>query len=111
MIALKKSIIKPFLLLALIMVLVLSGCKTHETGDASDIEEPYGLVNVSVCNMRPLPAHNTELISQAVMGTPVKILKLQSGWCYIQTPESYEGWVPSQAIQVLKLSGFEECSM
>jgi len=108
MIALKKSIIKPFLLLALIMVLVLSGCKTHETGDASDIEEPYGLVNVSVCNMRPLPAHNTELISQAVMGTPVKILKLQSGWCYIQTPESYEGWVPSQAIQALKLSGFEE---
>ncbi|MFO7853237.1 MAG: NlpC/P60 family protein [Bacteroidota bacterium] len=103
-----KVICRQLIFFVVALPLILSACKTEETEKLLDFEEPYGLVNVSVCNMRPVPAHNTELISQAVMGTPVKILKLKSGWYYIQTPESYEGWVPAQAIRSMELSEFEK---
>ncbi|MEA1886713.1 MAG: C40 family peptidase [Bacteroidota bacterium] len=102
-----RFICRQLIFIVVVLPLIFSACKTQETETVLDLEEPYGLVNVSVCNMRPVPAHNTELISQAVMGTPVKILKLKSGWYYIQTPEFYEGWVPSQAIRAMELSKFE----
>lgn len=101
-----EQICQQIIFITMILPIVFSGCRQKET--VLNIEEPYGLVNVSVCNMRSSPAHNTELISQALMGTPVKIMKLQPGWYYIQTPESYEGWVDSQAIKAMKLSEFEE---
>ncbi len=101
-----EQICQQIIFITMILPVFFSGCRQKET--VLNIEEPYGLVNVSVCNMRPSPAHNTELISQALMGTPVKIMKMQPGWYYIQTPESYEGWVDSQAIKTMKLSEFEE---
>jgi len=61
-----------------------------------------------VCNMRPTPAYNTELISQALMGTPVRILEDRSGWAYIRTPDSYEGWVSLQSIVKMEGPDFEE---
>ncbi len=75
--------------------------------DTTLVKEPLGLVNVSVCNMRPSPAHNTELISQALMGTPVKILKHKRGWHLIQTPDSYIGWVDSEAIKAMTPAEFD----
>ena len=101
-----EQICQQIIFITMILPIVFSGCRQKET--VLNIEEPYGLVNVSVCNMRPSPAHNTELISQALMGTPVKIMKLQPGWYYIQTPESYEGWVDAEAIKTMNLSEFEE---
>ncbi len=58
----------------------------------------FGLVRFSVINMRKTFAHNSELLSQAVMGTPVKILKDSNDWTLIQTPDKYIGWVTSLSI-------------
>ena len=41
------------------------------------------------------------MVSQAVMGTPVKILKKKGGWLLIQTPDSYIGWTTSSSVQEL----------
>lgn len=66
--------------------------------DTSVIRKPWALVNVSVCNMRSEPSHAAELVSQAVMGTPVRILKAERSWYLIQTPDYYLGWVDAEAI-------------
>lgn len=58
----------------------------------------YGLVNLSVCNIRSKPDHPEELSTQALMGTPVRVLKEQSGWYLIQTPDEYLGWVDDDGI-------------
>ena len=58
----------------------------------------WGLVNVSVCNIRALPGHSAEMISQAILGTPVHLLKRSGHWLYIQTPDHYLGWVDDDAI-------------
>ncbi|GIV45500.1 MAG: hypothetical protein KatS3mg036_0318 [Ignavibacterium sp.] len=53
----------------------------------------FGIVNLSVCNIRSKPDHPEELSTQALMGTPVRILKEKDGWFLIQTPDEYLGWV------------------
>ncbi len=61
---------------------------------------PWGLVTVSVCNIRFTSSYDAEMVSQAVMGTPVKIFKQIGGWLLVQTPDMYLGWVDSDAIAV-----------
>jgi cell wall-associated NlpC family hydrolase len=60
--------------------------------DTSVVKSPWGLVSVSVCNIRTKPAHVAEMATQALMGTPVKILDKRGSWLFIQTPDSYLGW-------------------
>jgi len=51
-----------------------------------------GITTVSVANLRPTPRHSAELVTQAILGTPVKVLKKEANWYLIQTPDSYLGW-------------------
>ncbi|SHE51861.1 SH3 domain-containing protein [Arenibacter palladensis] len=52
-----------------------------------------GLITISVANLRGKPAHSSELVTQATLGTPVKIFKEEDGWYLIQTPDKYLSWV------------------
>jgi cell wall-associated NlpC family hydrolase len=69
--------------------------------DTNNIKEPWGLIDVSVCNIRNEPGHETELISQALMGTPIKIFSEENGWLRVQTPDSYIGWIDEDAVTKL----------
>jgi gamma-D-glutamyl-L-lysine dipeptidyl-peptidase len=52
-----------------------------------------GVIKISVANLRSKPSHSSELVTQAILGTPVKVYKKDGGWYYIQTPEGYLAWV------------------
>ncbi len=39
--------------------------------------QEYGVVNVSVCNMRRSAAFEAEMVSQALLGMPVRELNLE----------------------------------
>lgn len=53
----------------------------------------FGIVRLSVANFRTLPKHSAELSTQALMGMPVKLLKEQDGWYYVEGIDGYTGWV------------------
>jgi len=59
---------------------------------------PWALVTLSVCNIRGRATHSAEMVTQALLGTPVKIFKEEDGWYLIQTPDHYFGWVDGAAI-------------
>lgn len=63
-------------------------------------EKTWGLVNVSVCNIRTGPGHNAEMSTQAILGTPVRILKKSGSWLLVQTPDHYIGWVDDDALSL-----------
>ncbi|MEI6274947.1 MAG: C40 family peptidase [Prolixibacteraceae bacterium] len=65
----------------------------------------WALVNISVCNIRSNPANSAEMATQAIMGTPVRILKKSGGWFLIQTPDRYIGWVDDEALLVTDSTG------
>lgn len=69
--------------------------------DPAEIDKPWGIVSVSVCNLKKNPSHSSELVSQAIMGTPVKILKKDGSWLLIQTPDYYIGWSTDSGIEEL----------
>jgi len=59
----------------------------------------WGWVTISMASMRKQPAHESELVSQAILGTPVRLLKYDSnGWYCIQTPDRYLGWVDASSL-------------
>ncbi len=60
----------------------------------------WGIITLSVANLRPTPGHSAELITQALLGTPVKVLKKESNWYLIQTPDSYLGWTTESGISL-----------
>ncbi len=68
----------------------------------------FGLINLSVANLRSQPNHSAELATQALMGTPVKILKKENGWLLIQTPDNYISWVDSEGVFPLTESQFDD---
>lgn len=64
-------------------------------------EPEYGVVNISVCNMRATANFDAEMVSQALLGTPVHILQTSDNgnpWPEVQTPDEYTGWVHYAAI-------------
>jgi len=76
--------------------------------DLSLTDKIWGLINVSVANMKALPSHSSELVSQAVMGTPVKILRRKGSWFYVQTPDHYLGWINNSGIHELTEDGLDK---
>lgn len=60
--------------------------------DTTVAEKPWGLVTLSVGNIRVAPDHGAEMATQLLLGTPVKILQLVDGWYRIQSPDQYIGW-------------------
>lgn len=52
----------------------------------------YGIINVSVANLRAEPDFSSEMMTQGLMGMPVNVLQ-NTGWYRIQTPDNYIAWV------------------
>ncbi len=61
---------------------------TAATAQAAD----WGLIHVPVASLHESDAFTAEVVSQAVMGTPVRLLT-DSDWKRIETPDGYVGWV------------------
>ena len=70
----------------------------------------YGMVDISVCNMRDEPKYSAEMVSQALLGTPVEILKYggEYGWPQVKTPDGYTGWVHKDAIVAMTAEQLHE---
>ena len=70
-------------------------------------EKRYGIVSVSVGNVRTAPKHQAAMGTQAMMGMVVRLLKKHGGWYYIQLPDSYLGWLEESAMKVTSDGGVE----
>jgi gamma-D-glutamyl-L-lysine dipeptidyl-peptidase len=66
--------------------------------DTSVVKKPWGVVTISVANLKSEPSHASEMASQAILGTPVRILKKTGGWLYVQTPDHYLAWTTSGSV-------------
>ena len=61
--------------------------------DEAELEgKTWGIVNVSVCNLRADADFSSEMMTQGLMGMPVRVLQ-HNDWYRIQTPDRYIAWV------------------
>ena len=52
----------------------------------------FGWANFSTIQIRKEPRYSAELTTQALMGTPVRVLKREGGWALIQNADGYLGY-------------------
>lgn len=57
-----------------------------------------GLITISVASLRSAPSHAAELETQALLGTPVKILERNADWYRVSIPNGYKAWVPASSV-------------
>ncbi|MGE5354904.1 MAG: NlpC/P60 family protein [Deltaproteobacteria bacterium] len=65
------------------------------------LKENFAIVRVSVSNLRTKPQHSAELATQAIMGTPLKVLRNDNNWSLVQTPDQYIAWVDNSGIELM----------
>ena len=59
-------------------------------------------INVSVGNIRTNSAESAELATQALLGTPLRVLDKSGSWYRVQTPDKYIGYIENSAISFSK---------
>jgi len=69
--------------------------------DTSISNKYIGVVTLSVANLRKEPMHRAELVSQAILGTPVIILKEENSWVLVRTPDKYISWTERSSLVLM----------
>jgi uncharacterized protein YgiM (DUF1202 family) len=70
-------------------------------------DKRFGIVAVSVGNVRTNPRHTAAMGTQAMMGMVAKLLKKQGGWFLVQLPDRYLGWLEESAMKITNEAGVE----
>ncbi len=79
--------------------------------DAALGDKTWALATLSVSNLRSQPDHASEMVSQTLMGTPMKVLDVKDNWFRVQTPEHYIGWMDANGLQCLNSGEMERWKM
>lgn len=56
-------------------------------------ERTYALTRHSVANLRSERGHSQELATQVLLGTPLRVLKQEEEWYFVQCPDGYLAWL------------------
>ena len=51
--------------------------------------DKWGIVRISVAHLRGKASHSGEIVSQAIMGTPLRLLEKVGDWWRVQSPDGY----------------------
>ncbi len=76
--------------------------------DALVGDKTWALATLSVSNIRAKPDHVSEMVSQAMMGTPMKVLDVKDKWYRVQTPDNYIGWMDAGGLQRISSNELEQ---
>ena len=60
--------------------------------------DQWAQIRLSAASLRGDGRHSAEMVTQAVMGTPVRVMHKNSDWWQVQTPDGYIAWVPASSV-------------
>lgn len=67
----------------------------------------WAVVPLSACNIRSQARHAAELATQATLGAPLRVLKREGSWFWVQTPDGYLGWVDEGGLCLMDKTRFD----
>ncbi len=68
---------------------------------AKELETQWAITTLSVANLRDKPKHEAQLVSQTILGTPLKVLKKEESWSLIQSPDKYIAWTNNASLHFI----------
>jgi cell wall-associated NlpC family hydrolase len=69
--------------------------------------QTYGVATLSVTNNRSNPRNSAEMVTQMVLGTPVRVLKKEGPFYLVRSPDGYLSYTDRQAIALMDLEHFK----
>ena len=72
--------------------------------DSTVGDQLFAVVNNSVGNMRSKPRHSAELATQVLMGTIVKVKRIEGEWYQVQSPDGYIAWIDHGGVELMTAS-------
>lgn len=70
-------------------------------------DKTYGIITLSVADIRVEGKFSAEMATQAILGTPIRILQ-KEGWSRIQTPDGYIAWTQEINYQPMTKQEYED---
>ena len=89
-----------------LLFFALSGLRAQQIRPLPE-DSLYGIVDVSVCNLREEGKFTSGMSTQALLGMPVKVLQY-TDWFEIQTPDDYKGWVHRMVIRPMSKAMYDQ---
>lgn len=71
-------------------------------------QEKYALVDISTAYVRARPSHSGELVTQQLIGMPVKILSNEGEWSKVETIDGYTGYIIDNTLTPLTAQQYSE---
>ncbi len=68
----------------------------------------YALVDISTAYVRSRPSHSGELVTQQLMGFPVKILAVEGEWYRVETIDGYKGYIIGNTLHPVSTEEYNE---
>jgi gamma-D-glutamyl-L-lysine dipeptidyl-peptidase len=81
------------------MVLAISLMVMMSGGTSSQVEAKATVAR-PVADLYSRPSANSDVVTQAIYGTPVTVLKKEEGFTHIRTPDDYTGYIADSALRV-----------
>lgn len=75
-------------------------------GGVATIAQNRAVARLSVVCMRAKPSHSSEMVSQALMGTPVNVIEQGADWSKVETPDGYQGWIINHSLVFMSADEF-----
>lgn len=63
--------------------------------------DTYALIDISTAYVRSKPSHSGELVTQQLMGFPVKIIESKGEWSLVETIDGYKGYIINNTLHPL----------
>lgn len=79
-------------------LLILACCVAVKADEQAMPDGSWAQIRVSVACFRDKPAHSAQLVTQGVMGTPLKLTRRDGQWYYAEMPDGYEGWIVDNSL-------------
>jgi cell wall-associated NlpC family hydrolase len=70
-------------------------------------EAVYGVVNVSVADMRTAGDYDAEMATQLLLGSPVQVLQ-RADWWRVKSAEGYVAWMPGSSFVRMNKTDFNQ---
>lgn len=71
-------------------------------------QDKFALVDISTAYVRSKPSHSGELVTQQLMGMPVKILSSEGEWSKVETIDGYNGYIIDNTLTPLSAKQYSD---
>lgn len=87
---------------------LLANESQHKSSTLDTVSHPFGIINLSVSNMRSSESFSSEMLTQGLLGATVRILSHPKKWYQVEMEDGYKIWCHPTGIHPVDSAGLAQ---